>query len=160
MAGNTRDAKRGPMTLRERVLALLDRCEAGRQDNWRDADPGYWIGVAEGESAGESGALDRKRTLSCGHTYTLRHTACPTCFAEMRGEPREAATVLREVEWSGVTELDHNHLRDVASCPVCEGVRPDDAGQIARLVCAGPKPDVGHVPGCRFAAALAKAEGR
>jgi hypothetical protein len=34
--------------IRARVLALLDRCDAGGSENWRDGDHGYWIGVAEG----------------------------------------------------------------------------------------------------------------
>ena len=28
--------------------------------------------------------LDKEHTTSCGHTWTMRHTACPACFAELR----------------------------------------------------------------------------
>jgi hypothetical protein len=30
--------------------------------------------------------LDVTRTTSCGHTWTMRHTACPTCFGEIKAE--------------------------------------------------------------------------
>lgn len=33
---------------------------------------------------GEDNILDRVHRTSCGHEWTMRHTACPTCFAEMR----------------------------------------------------------------------------
>lgn len=34
----------------------------------------------------EVNPLDLVRTTSCGHTWTLRHTACPTCFGELQTE--------------------------------------------------------------------------
>jgi hypothetical protein len=34
--------------IRERVLARLDAADVGSSENWRDEDPGYWIGVEEG----------------------------------------------------------------------------------------------------------------
>jgi hypothetical protein len=40
--------------IRERVLALLDAADAGGPENWRDSDPGYWIGAAEGAYDAES----------------------------------------------------------------------------------------------------------
>jgi len=39
--------------------------------------------------------LDVERTLSCGHTYTLRHTACPTCFAQVKAEGQALAKALQ-----------------------------------------------------------------
>ena len=35
--------------------------------------------------------LDVPYTTSCGHTWTMRHTACPTCFGELKAE-RDALT--------------------------------------------------------------------
>lgn len=47
--------------LRARVLALLDRCEAGQGPNWRDSDTpdaaAYWVGVAEGEAKPSAGSV-------------------------------------------------------------------------------------------------------
>jgi hypothetical protein len=51
--------------------------------------------------------LDVPRTTSCGHTWTMRHTACPTCFGELKVE-RDAlrAEVERlahdSAEWSTI----------------------------------------------------------
>lgn len=42
-----------------------------------------------------SSPLDIEHTTSCGHTWTMRHTACPDCFAEMR---QRAVAAEAEVE--------------------------------------------------------------
>lgn len=46
--------------------------------------------------------LDVARTTSCGHTWTMRHTACPTCFAELRARVAklEDQSRLREIDFA------------------------------------------------------------
>lgn len=51
-------------------------------------------------------SLDAKMHLSCGHTMTLQHTACPTCFAEMRSEV-ERLTRERDSFRNGQDQCQH-----------------------------------------------------
>lgn len=37
----------------------------------------------------KTNALDVEHTTSCGHTWTIRHTACPECFAALRQRVEE-----------------------------------------------------------------------
>ena len=44
------------------------------------------IRAALGEIERLERPLDVEYTTSCGHKWTMRHTACPTCFGEIRDE--------------------------------------------------------------------------
>lgn len=57
-----------------------------------------------------SAYLDKPRTLSCGHTMTLRASACPTCLVEIR-------TALREIRSS---TSDSDGLRAIARAALAE----------------------------------------
>ena len=41
--------------------------------------------------------LDIEHTTSCGHKWTMRHTACPQCFEEMRDENKRLSVALRQI---------------------------------------------------------------
>ena len=41
--------------------------------------------LAEAQARIDKG-MDYTHHTSCGHTWTMRHTACPICFAEIRDE--------------------------------------------------------------------------
>ena len=74
--------------------------------------------------------LDRPLTTSCGHSWTLRHTACPVCFDAIRSENkdlrckvaalRDALTEQVNKCWSrsGVGLADHE-----AECDDCRTAR-------------------------------------
>lgn len=53
--------------------------------------------------------LDYVMHLSCGHTWTMRHTACPVCFAELRSRVAELEEALLDLvvvneEWNRAAE--------------------------------------------------------
>lgn len=43
-------------------------------------------------------ALDHEHTTSCGHKWTMRHTACPECFAALRQRVAEQQELL-DAKW-------------------------------------------------------------
>lgn len=48
-------------------------------------------------AAARGRGLDYEMHSSCGHHWTLRHTACPHCFAELRGRVKAFEDALLEV---------------------------------------------------------------
>jgi hypothetical protein len=77
-------------TPQETLRLLADLCErmaveptvsvVARADNARYAEAIRAV-LAQLEKP-----LDVPYTTSCGHTWTMRHTACPTCFGELKAE--------------------------------------------------------------------------
>lgn len=94
------------------LLDALDREDAERQQH------------AERK---ENNLLDRVYRTSCGHEWTMRHTACPTCFAEMRMDLAlfKADRVVRQV-FGGKQLLSLAALQPYAAG---EHVECDDANE-------------------------------
>jgi hypothetical protein len=65
--------------------------------------------------------MDYEHHTSCGHTWTMRHTACPDCFAAAKAE----AARLREL-LAPFAALLHDHHRERADASEVFGVTIGD----------------------------------
>jgi hypothetical protein len=73
--------------------------------------------------------LDFRYDLSCGHSFTCRDTACPTCFAELRDERATAEARREEAERArGLAE----HFRDSATAVLSDALDQRDAAARGR----------------------------
>ena len=59
--------------------------------------------------------LDVEYTTSCGHKWTMRHTACPQCFSEMRERAKKAEASLALLDQAAT---DYRKARDRAEAEV------------------------------------------
>ncbi len=85
---------------------------------------------AEDAEAKAARPLDQSLHLSCGHSLTLRHTACPTCLAEMR---TELAAALKERDEARATAKALNRRAQEAEAAVREKVKAS-SGSLGRAL--------------------------
>lgn len=104
LCGNTREWHRNPGA--SGVHRFTPHVRRGRQgmsgEHLEGYREGYLAGAAERDAIREELArankgFDRPMTTSCGHTWTLRATACPECFAALRERVKALEAALREV---------------------------------------------------------------
>jgi len=104
--------------------------ETEGQEQYNVATDAYLAGAREEKER----ALDQSHTTSCGHTWTMRQTACPECFAVLKSENVRLRR-LAALRVKGVGNLYHDdgELQDSTVHPFIDWMR-DSADEIERAL--------------------------